>query len=132
MKSIFIVIVAIIFLPTLGHAEPVYLDCVRSGGEHFFVKVDESSGKITHTEVNTQNSYNVEGFFAPNMISYKFTWGEVLISYQKYQINRTTLQFGSSLQLTFARKYRNNSHSGSEPIIGKGQCEIRKVEERKF
>ena len=59
--------------PVLAHAEPVYLDCkVSSGTEQkkFAVKLDEDSGKITHTRENG-SAFNSEGFFAANTITYQ-------------------------------------------------------------
>lgn len=46
-------------------AEPVYLDC-----KDFEVKLDEDSGKITHSSTDG-SSFNADGFFSAETVSYQ-------------------------------------------------------------
>ena len=75
-------------------ADPVYLNCdITEEGKNksFTVKLDEDSGKISHTN-SSGSGFNTEGFFSPNEITYQniiVTQG-IKITY-KYVIDRTTL-----------------------------------------
>ncbi|MBI5450272.1 MAG: hypothetical protein HY940_02850 [Gammaproteobacteria bacterium] len=62
----FAIVLASIVTPALVYAEPVYLDCYTESQrekEIFSVKLDEDSGKITHTAENG-SAFNAEGFFS--------------------------------------------------------------------
>ena len=110
-----------------AHAEPVYLECARSDNKDYpsFVKLDEATGKITHTE-DWGKAYNVEGFFSAKTISYKTT--NVLESIGKavgsneYTIDRVTLKFTG----------KNTTFLSGITELFKGQCKIARVKDRKI
>ena len=54
MKYIFTILGAL-FITSISYAKPIYIDCSASSEnskESFSVKLDESTGKITHTAEN--------------------------------------------------------------------------------
>ncbi len=85
----------LVAFPGVSFAEPIYLDCqVASKTEQkkFAVKLDEASGKITHT-YEKGDAFNAEGFFSANSISYQniiLTSG-LKITF-RYEIDRTNLK----------------------------------------
>ena len=54
----------------LAWAEPVYLECPSGEKREFSVKLDESNGKITHTNKDG-DVFNAEGYFSANTVTYK-------------------------------------------------------------
>lgn len=112
--------------PVVASAESAYLDCEMQGdrGDYFKfqIKVDEGSGKITHTQENGL-AFNAEGFFASNTISYqKIDLVGGLKITLRYEINRSTLVVTRSMII-------GSGHDGS-PMTGK--CELTRVSDRKI
>ena len=57
-----------LFVPMLAIAEPIYLECNIKGEESssiFNVKLDENTGKISHT-YKEGGGFNADGFFTNN------------------------------------------------------------------
>lgn len=119
---------------SLSHAAPAYLDChVSTKAEHkyFSVKLDESSGKITHTW-SDGGAFNAEGFFAAETISYQqiSILGGVKIT-MKYQIDRSTLDAKEESTVESAdRQYASEVPPSTE--ILKGKCKLVEVTKRKI
>lgn len=121
-----------ILICSVAFAEPVYLDCTIGSGKetrHFSVKLDEATGKITHTNKNG-SAYNSEGFFSANEITYQ----KIIITSgikvtDQYRINRTDLsvKFNFTVETT---EYRNKIPAKT---LGKtGSCKIITVKKRKI
>ena len=135
MKSIkFVLALVLIFLPAFAYAEQVYLDCTvldfdNDSNIRFSVIMDESSGKITHTERKGQ-AYNIEGFFAPNKVSYQTKEHvrefNAYIMY-RFDINRSTLEVKRYSGTTYGRP-------GTDTFLpaGGGECETLNVKDRKY
>jgi hypothetical protein len=114
-------------------AESKYLECYTEyGGDRsdFTVKIDEDSGKITHTD--GLGAYNTEGFFGPNEIRYKYVEQMVpsIVAVNSYEIDRTTLDIVgySTVEHTDLRFGGKADPIG--PLVGK--CEIVEVKDRKI
>lgn len=94
LSAFFIIFLALSFQVT--HAAPAYLDCTVAGDSEqkkFSVKLDESSGQITHTS-EKGGAFNAKGFFAAKTISYQnvsIMGGSLKVTFQ-YTIDRTTLK----------------------------------------
>ncbi|TMN32542.1 hypothetical protein [Pseudoalteromonas sp. S2755] len=113
-------------------AKPVYLDCVvgeKDSRSEFSVKVDEDTGKVTHT-FKVGSAFNTEGFFAVDKITYqKVDLYSGIKMVRRYEISRidltssmtsemTSIEFPDQVKPTYLRS--------------EGKCELVKVEERKF
>ena len=129
-KFVFLVLLS----PVLAHAEPVYLDCKVSSDKEqkkFSVKLDEISGKITHTREDG-SAFNTEGFFAANTITYQnisITSG-IKITY-KYEIDRTDLSVGQ----VFVVEPSNPEYAmeiPAETTKMNGACRLVEVKKRKI
>ena len=105
-------------------ANPIYLKCIVNDEDdkkvkNFSVSVDESINNVTHTEPSGY-SFNAEGFFTADKISYKQTLpGTVTIS-RIVNISRINLSASYIIKI------------GSGQTSAFGSCEIVKVKERKF
>lgn len=103
-------------------AEPVYLACESKNeqGEIFKydITIDEQNRKITYTYKRAGTSYNTEGFFSANEISFKHVFDKVMTS--NFAIDRTNL----SLIVT--------NIIGDKKFVQSGGCEIVKVADRKI
>jgi hypothetical protein len=112
---------------------PAYLDCNILKDEKpylFSVMVDESTGKVTHTDA--AESFNTEGFYSPNSIAYQRVQigGGVLITYA-YAINRENL----SINQTLTMKPANPAYIEKIPaktFTSNGTCDIAKPIKRKI
>ena len=94
----------------LPQSRSVYLTCNFNSANTASIKLDESSGKITHS--NGEMTFNANGFFSAKTISYRSSdLGDTAII---YEINRETLEIQSSIELD---KLGRN-------LLSKGQCEI--------
>lgn len=119
-------LLTVLSAPMLAHAEAAYLDCELQGDRgdslKFQVKVDEASGKVTHTQDNGM-AFNTEGFFAPNAISYqKIDLVAGLKMTLRYEINRTTLAITRTMAI-----------GTGQPGPGTtGKCELARVADRKI
>lgn len=129
-----VVIFALAFLSLTVYAKPVYLKCSVSSDKEtksFHSKLDEDSGKITHT--NTKGgAFNTEGFFSANTISYQniILVSELRVTF-KYEIDRTDL----SITETFVTEPINPKFAAKIPaktIRMNGICEIEQIKERKI
>lgn len=116
------------FITTPAHAEPSYLICKLTfiddkGVSTYSVKVDEANGTITHSIDGT--SYNTEGSFSANTISYQ----DPIYANRNndnsliYTIDRTTLKFTANIGIiSLSRTYP----------LGEGSCEVEKIKDRKI
>lgn len=124
----------LVFCPSMVLAEPIYLDCEVSKGseqEKFSVKLDESSGKITHTRDNG-SAFNAEGFFAANSISYQKIdiIGGIRVTF-RYKIDRTNL----SVSKVFVAEPADPKYAAqipAETTTMDGICSVVKVSGRKI
>ena len=97
-----IVIFMIVLSSNVCYAEAVYLECViepkNKAPIPFSVKIDEASGKITHTRKD-KSAFNTEGFFSPNEISYKHIDRNLYLnteSTEQFTIDRSNLTVKST------------------------------------
>lgn len=115
-------------------AAPIYLDCNVSNkteNKSFSIKLDEASGKITHTN-QSGGVFNAEGFFAANSIKYQdvITWDGVKIVLQ-YDINRTSLAVvETSVVGPLDPGYNDKVPTTTDKMAG--VCKVQKVDERKI
>ena len=113
-------------------AEPVYLECLVGSDDSetkFSVKVDENSGKITHSQKGGF-AFNSQGFFAVNKITYqKIDLFSGIKMVRRYEISRVDLSASINTETTsieFPDKIKPLH------LSSKGNCEVVKVQERKF
>ena len=119
--------------PFVVLAEPTYLDCQLSKGANekskFSLKLDEASGKVTHTSYDG-SAFNADGFFAANTISYQQIIVENGIKLTKrYEIDRTTLKFNSVWVL---EPVDPGIAWDKKPTTLEGNCSVVKVSGRKI
>ena len=109
-------------------AKPIYLECdVHSDKQQrvFNVKVDEDSGKVTHSEPGF--AFNAEGFFSADKITYqKIDIISGIRITQLIEISRTDL----SASYVVNSKFPNENSISETPMVG--ACKIDEVTERKF
>jgi len=118
----------LIFLPEFAYAESVNLDCTvldfdNNSNINFTVKVEESSGKITHTKRKSK-AITTEGLFTPNKISYQTK--EYVRAFNadvmyKFEINSSTLE---------VKRYSVRPGTDTFLPAGEGECEIINVKDR--
>jgi hypothetical protein len=137
----------IFFVPTITLAAPVYVKCVMSSvaasdlgksfdevtgsKNEFSVKLDENSGKITHTFTSKALTdlahFNSEGFFSASTISYKYTFRiyERMVLTEAYEIDRTNFNVKMNSYVTT---------SGIDmPVLRKeGICEVEEIKKNKI
>lgn len=137
----------ILISPAFTSATPIYLNCVietvarsQIGEEfdnvtgrksEFSVKLDEASGKVTHTSngktLTGLKQFNSEGFFSASSISYqnKFKVDRDSVVTEIYEIDR------SSLNVSMTSKVRI---SGLElnALSKTGTCQIEKTKGNKI
>jgi hypothetical protein len=121
----FMRLIAILSIAILGSsavlAGPVYLDCKmprqNEAAFRFQVKLDEATGKITHSQENGF-AFNTEGFFSANKISYQKidSIGPMKLTL-RYEINRSTLDVTRQLDSSAPEK---------------GTCEVISTTDRKI
>ncbi len=134
MRTITIAIAAAIFFASAAYAKPIYLDCIllyKSDRTPFSVKLDEASGKITHTK-DDGSAFNTEGFFASNTISYQyatFSNDNAISRTFKYEIDRTSLKVKRDFVLESVQFPDDISPSGFE---SEGFCRVVEVADRKI
>ena len=122
-------------IPSITNAEPSYLDCKVSSDtdqKEFSLKLDEDSGKITHTG-NRGTAFNTEGFFAANKVSYQkvtFIRREAKVTY-KYEINRTNLNVKEVFILEAIDPKMAEKFPSTTTIMN-GSCQLLEVQERKI
>lgn len=113
-------------------AKPVYLDCVVGKGDSeakFSVKVDEETGKVTHTQKGGF-AFNTEGFFAVDKITYqKIDLYSGIKMVRRYEISRLDLTASMRSEMTSIE-----FPDQVEPtyLKSEGECELVKLQERKF
>ena len=125
MKGILVAILTIIIFPTLAYAEPVYLECdyhaTADDSHHpFSLRMDESSGEITHTEENGDIPPIISRFTEDTII-YQMDKSEY-VAWQ-YRINRSTLEV-RVFEISKLDNFTNQN--------GRGECKIVDVKGRKF
>ncbi|QBG34634.1 hypothetical protein [Litorilituus sediminis] len=113
-------------------AKPVYLECLVGSDDSetkFSAKVDEDSGKITHSQKGGF-AFNSEGFFAVDKITYqRIDMFSGIKMVRRYEISRVDLSASVNTETTsveFPDKIKPTY------LSSKGKCEIVKVQERKF
>ena len=113
-------------------AKPVYLECLVGSDDsetQFSVKVDEDSGKITHSKKGGF-AFNAEGFFAIDKITYqKIDLFSGIKMVRRYEISRVNLSASINTETTsveFPDKIKPTY------LSSEGKCEVVKVQERKF
>ena len=125
MKSALTVtaIVAIMFLPTIVYAEPIYLKCsIRNEKElnmNFSVRLDENNREVIHS-TDDGRIYYAENLFTSNFFIYQIERQPSII--EKYQINRLTLEVEVYVTPT---PLLDDSRW---PVFAWGFCEIDKLE----
>jgi hypothetical protein len=123
----------VLLYPFVAVAAPTYLDCQLSQGGNekskFQVKLDEASGKITHTSYDG-SAYNADGFFAANTISYQRIIVESGVKLTiAHEINRTTLRFK---QTYLIEALDPKIPWEKNPSTNEGNCSVVKVGARKI
>jgi hypothetical protein len=129
--------VAVVLVPASAVADPAYLKCslpVDSERMTIQLKIDESTGKITHTQDNGL-TFNAEGFFAANTIKYQKidSMGGLMKVVMVYEINRSTLEFTRVMQVQVndAVQPRVDQSSGSSGAQV-GRCDVVRISDRKI
>jgi hypothetical protein len=128
-----VIAAALLFLISCAvNAKPVYLACYAGEGKErhdFTVKIDEATGKISHTSKNGAG-FNAEGHFSPNEITYQQTTvvsgTEVTV---QFRIDRMNL---SVKRIFSARSMESPAQVNSPPIETTGTCAIVEVKNRKI
>ncbi len=135
MRILFLIVA--LFFPALAFAEPIYLACEvcsesnESDQKKFEIKLDEDSGKITHSR-GKGSAFNAEGFFAIDTISYQdiSNMGNVRITYQ-YKIDRNSLEVTETF-IVGPSDPKFLLEIPPKTIIKKGSCHIIEVKKRKI
>ena len=115
-------------ISSFAYGEPIYLSCKviddEGAARTYTVSLDKDTRKITHTStMEGGRAHNVEGFFSPETISYKYSvsitgW---MMQTNTYSINRADLSVVNERRLEIFKT--NQSHVD----IRTGTCEIIKV-----
>ncbi len=118
----------------LAEAEPIYLKCLitsEPGYRPFEVKLDEVTGKISHTK-NDGSGFNADGVFSSSTVSYRHSAlrpSGLLYNTEQYTIDRQSLKVTQLIKIiSVDRKYRDIDKT----LSGSGACEIIKVTNRKI
>jgi len=141
--------VGLLVIPSFAWGSPVYLKCeaitymtdntgdtldfILGSTQKFSVRLDESSGDITHTShgptLSGDTEFNAEGFFAATTIAYQIRTriDEWMIVVEKYVIDRSDLSVTLEV-ITEAQKYDRSL----ENIKKRGSCEIVKTKKNKI
>lgn len=137
----------IFIFPAITSAAPIYLKCeistvsrndlgeefdkVTGSKNEFSVKLDEASGKITHTShgktLTNSNQFNSEGFFSASSVSYqnKYMLDSESVVTDMYAIDRSNL----NVEMTSQVKVPGLSLK----VLSKtGACTVEKVKENKI
>ena len=113
----------------LAFAETVYLACwLQYKGDpkiHFEVKLDEESGKVTHTNSNGF-AFHSDGFWAVNSIRYKQPEKNDISTV--YEIDRTNLKYSRAITIRMPA----GSELSDGVMASTGECEVVKAIERKI
>lgn len=125
---IFNLLYIVISLSTLALAQTVYVTCTtynKATGNRigeFTVTIDESTRKITH-KYEDGSTFNTEGFFSVNTISYKFRRFPQVSSgeFWQYEINRVNLDVEVTIR-----------NPNLPTMSSSGSCEIIDVPDRKI
>jgi hypothetical protein len=125
---------ALLILVAGAQAAPVYLDCDVSGESErktFSVKLDESSGEVTHTSEDG-GAFNAKGFFSAKAVSYQRVahTGGVKVTFQ-YEINRTTLKVKEAF-IAEAADPRYAAQIPPQRSSMAGKCVVVKISGRKI
>lgn len=137
MLRIVLATIAVLF-STGAMAEPIYLNCEITGDnekEIFQLKLDEATGKISHTR-SSGGAFNADGFFSANSIS----WQQVIsasrhtVSTIQYEIDRTTLGVKAAIVVTERDPDDGPNLELGDLELGKkeGSCSKAEVSERQI
>ena len=134
MSRVNVVLPLIFLYPSLVLAEPIYLDCKVSRDKEqkkFSVKLDELSGKITHTRENG-SAFNADGFFAANSITYQKidVLSEIKVTF-RYEIDRTDLK-AAEVFVAEPADPKYAAQIPAETITMTGSCKLVNVSGRKI
>lgn len=115
-------------------AKPVYLECeVKTDKEKqsFTVKVDEDSGKVTHTFSHlNQYAFKAEAFFTADKISYsKVNESHGVKIVRNFEISRINLSVVETSQISSTQF---PDKLPVENLSSKGSCNVIEVQGRKF
>ena len=114
-------------ISSFAYGEPIYLSCKviddEGAARTYTVSLDKDTRKITHTStMEGGRAHNVEGFFSPETISYKYSVSSSwMMRTNTYSINRADLSVVNERRLEIFKT--NQSHVD----IRTGTCEIIKV-----
>jgi len=108
----------ILGLSGISWAEPVYLKCSTSNPEQdfterFTLKINERTGKITHSR-SDGSAFIANGFFSADKISYK---GKRLRTTFHYTIDRSNLKIRELMDTTIGTKHFKNERNGRCSIV---------------
>lgn len=127
----FFTISALLF-STSVFAKPVYLECeviAEKEKQNFTVKVDEDSGKVTHT-FSGGYAFKEEAFFTPNKISYsKTTTNYGIRIIRTFDISRINLNVTQTSQIS-STEFPDKIPA--ETLVSSGKCNLVDIEGRKF
>lgn len=113
-------------------AKPVYLECeiiADKEKQNFTVKVDEDSGKVTHT-FSVGYAFKSEAFFTPDKISYsetKTNYGVKIV--RTFDISRINLNVTQTSEIS-STKFPDKVPV--KTLVSNGECNIVDVEGRNF
>jgi hypothetical protein len=125
---------SLVLFSSASFAESTYLDCqVASKTEQkkFSVRLDEASGKVTHTSEDG-SAFNAEGFFAANSISYQriSLSGDLKITF-RYEIDRSNLKIKEVFEVA-AVNPKIAAQVPAKILTMDGSCSVVKVGARKI
>jgi hypothetical protein len=128
----------------LALAAPVYLDCVTKFDNpppgaasefRFSVKIDETSGDVTHTD-SDGSAFNAKGFFTPREVGYKVeSEGGTFVKATSYTIDRSNLTVVRTFRSELSERGKESLQKWDDQargIVTKGTCKIADVKNRKF
>ena len=132
MKKV-IMAITMLLAPVLVNAEPIYLKCTtaadKDGSRVFEVKLDEATGKITHT--GKEKAFNADGFFESNAISYKNVYiVDDVSQITTVNIDRTNLKVKIEVITEAVDPKKRGPRRGYD--LDRGTCEIVEVKSRKI
>ncbi|MGO2374816.1 MAG: hypothetical protein ACTJH9_13780 [Pseudoalteromonas sp.] len=135
MKKV-IVPVTLLLASNFAFAAPVYLECVTTNDDGveslYSIKLDESTGKITHTHGNG-SAFNADGFFSANEIAYKrVSNSSGSLTIDTYGIDRTTLKYSRKLTMEPSDPTFLKDLPRKTIIDVVGSCELAKITNRKI
>lgn len=127
-------LLSLLIFPIQTIAKPAYLNCLISSEKsklEFHVRLDEDTGKVTHTNADG-SAYNVVGFFTASAISYQYSSvvGGIKLLF-KHEIDRATLKVKRDfLAEPLEVEFRSKIPAINESL--NGECIIQEVQGNKI